>query len=235
MRAQFATLPHGRGSSPRLAYVALLWQVESMTQAQPEASKELIVFSILRESKCTECGVEIWRGDLLSMESGKPLCMKCADLDHLVVLPRGDTALTRRAKKHSGLWAVILRFSRARKRYERQGLLVEQAALNRGGGVRSRCSRARGTTRSCCRTPCRRRPQTGREHDGRDPRTFFPAAARRRRCQLPPTPRCAAAGEWGEPQPDNRSIRGYHRGGSGGNPPQTHALRRTIDGGGTAV
>ena len=100
-----------------------------MTQSQPEASKELIVFSILRESKCTECGVEIWRGDLLSMESGKPLCMACADLDHLVVLPRGDTALTRRAKKHSGLWAVILRFSRSRKRYERQGLLVEEAAL----------------------------------------------------------------------------------------------------------
>ena len=112
-----------------LAEVALLWQFEGMTQAQPEASKELIVFSILREAKCTECGVEIWRGDLLSMESGKPLCMKCADLDHLVVLPRGDTALTRRAKKHSGLWAVILRFSRSRKRYERQGLLVEEAAL----------------------------------------------------------------------------------------------------------
>ena len=106
-----------------------MWQLEGMTQAQPEASKELIVFSILRESKCTECGVEIWRGDLLSMESGKPLCMKCADLDHLVVLPRGDTALTRRAKNHSGLWAVILRFSRSRKRYERQGLLVEEAAL----------------------------------------------------------------------------------------------------------
>jgi hypothetical protein len=55
--------------------------------------------------------------------------MECADLEHLVVLPRGDTALTRRAKKYSSLWAVILRFSRARKRYERQGLLVEAAAL----------------------------------------------------------------------------------------------------------
>jgi len=51
------------------------------------------------------------------------------DLDHLVFLPSGDTALTRRAKKHSSLSAVVVRFSRARKRYERQGILVQEAAL----------------------------------------------------------------------------------------------------------
>jgi len=55
--------------------------------------------------------------------------MECADMDHLVWLPSGDAALTRRAKKHSKLWAVIVKFSRARKRYERQGLLVEEEAL----------------------------------------------------------------------------------------------------------
>jgi len=55
--------------------------------------------------------------------------MKCADLDHLLFLPSGDTAVTLRAKKHSKLWAVVVRFSRARKRYERQGLLVEEQAL----------------------------------------------------------------------------------------------------------
>jgi hypothetical protein len=104
---------------------------EGMTQTQGDASKDLVVFSILRESKCTECGAELWPSALLSMEGGKPLCMACADLDHLVVLPRGDTALTRRAKKHSGLWAVIVRFSRARKRYERQGLLVEEEAVRK--------------------------------------------------------------------------------------------------------
>src|SRR5690606_28218852 len=41
------------------------------------------------------------------------------------------TALTRRARKHSGLSAVVVRFSRARKRYERQGVLVEERALER--------------------------------------------------------------------------------------------------------
>jgi hypothetical protein len=88
-----------------------------------------VVFDILRESKCAECGKELLGGDFLFMEGGRPLCLACADLDHLVFLSRGDTALTRRARKHSSLSAVVVRFSRARKRYERQGVLVEESAL----------------------------------------------------------------------------------------------------------
>jgi hypothetical protein len=65
------------------------------------------------------------------MEDLGPLCMGCADLDHLVFLAAGDAALTRRAKKASRLSAVVVRFSRARRRYERQGLLVEEDALAR--------------------------------------------------------------------------------------------------------
>jgi len=87
------------------------------------------VFDILRESKCTDCGKELWGGDFLFMEGERPLCLTCADLDHLVYLPRGDTALTRRAHQHSALSAVVVRFSRARKHYERQGVLVEESAL----------------------------------------------------------------------------------------------------------
>jgi hypothetical protein len=49
---------------------------------------------------------------------------------HLVFLPSGDAALTRRAKANSRLSAVVVRFSRARKRYERQGILVEEDALD---------------------------------------------------------------------------------------------------------
>ena len=65
------------------------------------------------------------------MEKEKPLCLECADLDHLVFIPRGDAALTRRSRKYSTLSAVVVRFSRSRKRYERQGLLVESGALER--------------------------------------------------------------------------------------------------------
>src|SRR6267143_2948863 len=65
------------------------------------------------------------------MEGPGPLCLACAELDHLVFLGRGDAALTRRAKSASRLWAVGIRFSRSRKRYERQGLLVEEHALKK--------------------------------------------------------------------------------------------------------
>ena len=62
------------------------------------------------------------------------MCLSCADLDHLVFLPSGDAALTRRAVKYSTLSAVVLKWSRARKCYERQGLLVEPQALDRAEG-----------------------------------------------------------------------------------------------------
>lgn len=67
---------------------------------------------------------------MLAGEQGA-LCLSCADLDHLLFLPAGDAALTRRSRKYSTLSAVVLQWSRARKRYERQGLLVEAEALER--------------------------------------------------------------------------------------------------------
>jgi hypothetical protein len=63
------------------------------------------------------------------MESVVPVCRTCAGLDHLVFLAAGDASFSRRARQASGLSAVVVRFSRARKRYERQGVLVERAAL----------------------------------------------------------------------------------------------------------
>jgi hypothetical protein len=93
--------------------------------------EEIVVFSIVRDSSCAECGSELGRGRFLRIEGERALCLACADLAHLVYLPRGDTALTRRATKYSTLWAVVVRFSRSRKRYERQGVLVEEAALER--------------------------------------------------------------------------------------------------------
>jgi hypothetical protein len=95
-------------------------------------TSELKVFITIQESACDECGEELGRHAWITLEEGNgALCLACADLDHLLFLPAGDAALTRRARKHSTLLAVVLKWSRARKRYERQGLLVEQAALER--------------------------------------------------------------------------------------------------------
>ncbi len=68
---------------------------------------------------------------MLVLEDGAPRCLDCADLGHLVFLPRGDTALTRRSREESALSAVVVRFNRRRGRYERQGVLVEEAGLTR--------------------------------------------------------------------------------------------------------
>jgi hypothetical protein len=92
---------------------------------------EIVVFRIVRDSACAECGEELGKGRFLRMESERPLCLGCADLDRLVFLERGDAALTRRAKRYSTLRAVVVRFSRSRNRYERQGVLVEEQALAR--------------------------------------------------------------------------------------------------------
>ncbi|MFN7919477.1 MAG: hypothetical protein U0Q16_05235 [Bryobacteraceae bacterium] len=56
---------------------------------------ETVVFQIIRDSQCSECGVELEKGSLLLMEAEQPLCLACAKLDELEFLAAGDTALTR--------------------------------------------------------------------------------------------------------------------------------------------
>jgi hypothetical protein len=93
---------------------------------------DLKVFITSGESECSECGEKLGRYAWIMLAGEKgALCLPCADLDHLVFLPSGNAALTRRSAKYSTLTAVVLKWSRARKRYERQGLLVEEAALQR--------------------------------------------------------------------------------------------------------
>ncbi len=138
-RAERKLLQFTRSGDPAAEKVYYTHYVSpEVSQKRTETTREkvskpadLVVFSILKDSKCSQCKAELWKGDFLFMEGGQPLCLACADLDQLVYLPSGDAALTRRAKKYSSLSAVVVRFSRARKRYERQGLLVEQAALDK--------------------------------------------------------------------------------------------------------
>jgi hypothetical protein len=100
-------------------------------KSQSDQNDEIVVFSIINPSTCSECGAELAKGRFLKMEKEKPLCLECADLDHLVYLQKGDATLTRRSRKYSNLSAVVVRFNRSRHRYERQGLLVEPDALIR--------------------------------------------------------------------------------------------------------
>ena len=110
------------------------WVAPGLSAAQEQritsnrsAVPDLVVIQPSKEFTCAECHQA--GGDLLIMEDTRPLCLACADLDHLVFLPAGDAALTRRAKKASTLSAVVVRWNKSRKRYERQGLLVGEQAL----------------------------------------------------------------------------------------------------------
>jgi hypothetical protein len=90
-----------------------------------------VVFEVLRESQCVECGTALDEGSFLFMEADQSLCLACASFGDLEYLAAGDTALTRRATKYSERVAIVVRFSRSRKRYERQGVLLEAAALDK--------------------------------------------------------------------------------------------------------
>lgn len=97
---------------------------------KPE-KEEIKVFISNRDSTCDECHEDLGRKAWITLVRDiGALCLSCADLDQLVFLPSGDAALTRRAKKYSKLYAVVLKWSRARRRYERQGLMVEERALD---------------------------------------------------------------------------------------------------------
>lgn len=89
---------------------------------------ELVVIAPLKDWTCTACG---GTGDLLIMDAAGPLCLACADLDHLVFLPvaRCRAHPTREARKPPvGSGGALQPRPQA---VRRQGILVEEDALER--------------------------------------------------------------------------------------------------------
>jgi len=110
---------------------ALSERKQEKLQEKLNRAPQPVVFQTVRDGQCSECGLEMGEGSFLFMEAEQPLCLPCAGLGDLEFLAAGDVALTRRATKHSARSAVVVRFSRTRKRYERQGILVETSALEK--------------------------------------------------------------------------------------------------------
>jgi hypothetical protein len=140
---------HGRGGAQELRFsktgdpgIERSYRTHYISRALSERKQQQIneklsraerpvVFQIITDSQCSECGAELSRGSFLLMEAQQPLCLACARLGDLEYLPAGDPALTRRATKYGERAAVVVRFSRSRGHYERQGILVEVAALEK--------------------------------------------------------------------------------------------------------
>jgi hypothetical protein len=99
---------------------------ERLAEKASRAPELVVIQPLNTEWTCHRCE---GTGDLLMMEDPGPACLRCVGLDDLEYLPAGDALLTRGAKAKSARHAVVVRFSRTRHRYERQGLLVEPQAL----------------------------------------------------------------------------------------------------------
>ncbi|HEV3110491.1 MAG TPA: hypothetical protein VGY99_08345 [Candidatus Binataceae bacterium] len=105
---------------------------------------ELVVVMPLKPDwKCHRCG---GTGALLVMEDPGPACLRCVGMDDLEFVQSGDALLTRRLKAKSARGAVVVRFSRSRKRYERQGILVEPQIL---AEVQEQLAKDRGGAEQC--------------------------------------------------------------------------------------
>jgi len=124
--ARVTTLPFVRRNPPSRSGRRAAADTQGEVTQRPGRPPDLLVILPLKEWTCAGCG---GTGNFLMMDDAGPLCLTCADMDHLIFVPAGDAALTRRARLASSLSAVVVRWSRTRKRYERQGVLVEEPAL----------------------------------------------------------------------------------------------------------
>ncbi len=114
----------------RTHYVSSELPEKKMEKLREKLSQppELVVFSIIRESQCSQCNTELPRGSGSGSTSVHDL--HGSGPSGLFTARRYGT-YARRARKHSSLSAVVVRFSRTRNHYERQGILVQEAALKR--------------------------------------------------------------------------------------------------------
>ena len=102
-------------------------QRQRLTAKASRAAELVVIEPLQQDWACHRCGGS---GELLIMEGEGPACLACAGLGDLEFLPAGNALLTRRAKAKSARHAVVVRFSKTRRRYERQGALVEPQALH---------------------------------------------------------------------------------------------------------
>lgn len=114
-------------------YVSPLLSEKKQAKLKEKLEKppELVAFSILKPSQCSQCQEELGKGRLIYVEGEQSFCLSCAGFGDLVFLPRGDASLTRSVTQRSKVSLVVVRFSRTRKRYEREGILVEEHAFQK--------------------------------------------------------------------------------------------------------
>ena len=95
----------------------------------PSDPEAVLVFSSDKEGNCAHCGDSFTGSPFVTFKNNAIACVECGGLSGLEFLPSGNAALTRRVGALVPVKYIVLRFSRARKRYERQGILASPEAL----------------------------------------------------------------------------------------------------------
>lgn len=105
--------------------------MEDPMKAGLESTERAVVWISHKDGeRCSGCGTELRSGDFIQISRDTGVrCVKCAGFSDLVFLGSGDAALTRRTVALSARHAIVVKFARARKRNERQGVLVEASAI----------------------------------------------------------------------------------------------------------
>lgn len=135
-----------------------------------------VVFLILRESQCSECGAELGRDGFLFMEAEQPLCLPCARLGDVEYVPSGGGARKGGAGMRTRCRSAGQRAGARSRRPPRTGSQtgcpddetdsdsVSRLSAEGGGGYRRPHRRAKQQPRR----PDRGRPEPGRAgSDGR--------------------------------------------------------------------
>jgi hypothetical protein len=73
-----------------------------MASAKPiKSADDIVVFSIVRDSACSEYGTDLWKGRFLRLEESRPLCLSCADLKARERYPWGPGGEETRIAEHA--------------------------------------------------------------------------------------------------------------------------------------
>lgn len=141
----------------------------------PDAGPAPVFYKNAKPAACLKCRKDLKDGELIRPTDGGVLCLPCAGLGGLEFLPSGDVALTRRAQKHAQRWAPVLEWKRRRKRYERQGIIVEPAAIQAATAACTTDATTREAKREVDRHRRERDDQTYRAEFAQAIRQLFPS------------------------------------------------------------
>jgi hypothetical protein len=106
-----------------------------MSTTKKKEYTDPVVFRVRKPTVCGKCKEDLRSGRMIKLVDGEnnqsvALCKVCSGLGDLFIVMAGNANLTRLCSKYSTQKHVIVRWASARKRYEREGILVELSALN---------------------------------------------------------------------------------------------------------